>query len=640
MFNSQIKLLIVFLLSSFLINFNVQAFHSTHSEIKSISWDKANVEKKEVIESYKKDFCASKAKTQSIKDPVIDHDTGEQKLDDKGKKIFDERHYILISGYHSIKSEEAVRLIPNLRSLNYKVKLNTKLVEVLKRYCVQKSSEPRPSKFKGSYLEDFYKEIAFENGFLNKKEDEGNYNLPIGEGEKGEDILKSGIFISHPDAIYYVPDYLIETVKKNTQKATDRKSNEDWINKNKQSLITDIEAKLTEYDKKIEKLKKDRSNIGSLLSAYKTDFVKAKERVEEVFDDVDISHSQIKVKKKEIRADTKKYLKDDDLARFTSSYKKIKKVSFDRYDSYKILSNLLTKAKKSKKKKDFITKNKKKLGFIDRFKDLKYKELGSQRHEETMKRLSSDIKKEINNLQTYIFGPIQDLEDLDTELSNKFPILQYLIYLVIFLIVVSVIVYIYFQSRRISSLKEDTETAGKKFSDIEGKLKDTSERIKTVGRQSRGRSAADTTPEPVKEKPKTPEQIITNKFHDMVSDYNEATDNFSKVAAFKQKWNGVALSRKERQDGTKTVLINSSRAFEKSEIWCVNFSDKYFAFPGSNVKSNMATYMNLDFEKASRDFKGIFDISTGSSWGAEPSIVRRGGAGFVVERKGKLIFPN
>ena len=49
--------------------------------------------------------------------------------------------------------------------------------------------------------------------------------------------------------------------------------------------------------------------------------------------------------------------------------------------------------------------------------------------------------------------------------------------------------------------------------------------------------------------------------------------------------------------------------------------------------------MNLDFEKASRDFKGVFDISSGSSWGTEPSIVRRGGAGFVVERKGKLIFP-
>ena len=55
-------------------------------------------------------------------------------------------------------------------------------------------------------------------------------------------------------------------------------------------------------------------------------------------------------------------------------------------------------------------------------------------------------------------------------------------------------------------------------------------------------------------------------------------------------------------------------AFEKAEIWCVTFSDKYFAFPGSTVKSNMATYMNLDFEKAQRDFKGVFSITSESSY--------------------------
>ena len=71
----------------------------------------------------------------------------------------------------------------------------------------------------------------------------------------------------------------------------------------------------------------------------------------------------------------------------------------------------------------------------------------------------------------------------------------------------------------------------------------------------------------------------------------------------------------------------------------MNFSDKYFAFPGSSVKSNMAAYMNLDFEKASRDFKGVFAISSGSSYSTEPAVLRRGGAGFVVDRVGKLIFP-
>ena len=53
----------------------------------------------------------------------------------------------------------------------------------------------------------------------------------------------------------------------------------------------------------------------------------------------------------------------------------------------------------------------------------------------------------------------------------------------------------------------------------------------------------------------------------------------------------------------------------------------------------MAAYMNLDFEKAQRDFKGVFSITSGSSYSAEPSVLRRGGAGFVVERPGKLTFP-
>ena len=147
-------------------------------------------------------------------------------------------------------------------------------------------------------------------------------------------------------------------------------------------------------------------------------------------------------------------------------------------------------------------------------------------------------------------------------------------------------------------------------SDFEGRLKDTSEQIKSVGRAAARSEQTGTSQQDqvVEEKPKTQEQIIAAKY-ELVSEYKETLDDFAKVAKFKQKWNGLALSRKERQDGTKTILTSSPRAFEKAEIWCVNFDNKYFAFPGSTVKSNMATYMNLDFEKAGRDFKGVFSIS-------------------------------
>ena len=189
---------------------------------------------------------------------------------------------------------------------------------------------------------------------------------------------------------------------------------------------------------------------------------------------------------------------------------------------------------------------------------------------------------------------------------------------------------------------EANEKVGSLKSDLEGKFRDTSEQIRSVNRiTDRAQQSGITTPlESVQEIPKTPEEIISSKYDELVSEYKEALEDFSKVAAFKQKWQGLALSRKERQDGTKTILVSSTRAFEKAEIWCLTFSDKYFAFPGSSVKSNMATYMNLDFEKASRDFKGVFAISSGSTYSTEPSVLRRGGAGFVVERVGTISFPN
>ena len=67
---------------------------------------------------------------------------------------------------------------------------------------------------------------------------------------------------------------------------------------------------------------------------------------------------------------------------------------------------------------------------------------------------------------------------------------------------------------------------------------------------------------------------------------------------------------------------------------------KIFAFPGSSVKKDMASYMNMDFERAHRDFKGVFNISTGSSYSTTPCILKRGGAGYVVNTVGKIQFPS
>jgi Sec-independent protein translocase protein TatA len=234
---------------------------------------------------------------------------------------------------------------------------------------------------------------------------------------------------------------------------------------------------------------------------------------------------------------------------------------------------------------------------------------------------------------------------LDEAIQKETPWGKYAIYFVIFLVIVGVIVYVVIQQNNLKRIRrESEEKVGSLKSDFENKLKDTSEQIKSVSRTAAvarsQQSETSSIPEPVEEIPKTQEEIIAAKYDELLSDYKDALDDFSKVAVFKQKWNGLALSRKERQDGSKTILISASRAFEKSGIWCVSFDDKYFAFPGSTVKSNMATYMNMDFMKAGQDFKGVFGVTTSSAYSSEPAVLRKSGAGYVVERAGKIAFPD
>ena len=207
--------------------------------------------------------------------------------------------------------------------------------------------------------------------------------------------------------------------------------------------------------------------------------------------------------------------------------------------------------------------------------------------------LSKEIAEAEKDIVNNIDPLILEIQTLEEELDARLPIKEIVIGFVIFLIICGVGYFIYDTTQKRKREKKDSESKIASLkSDFEGKLKDTSEQIKRVGRGAVAQQQKTPTQEP--EKPKTQEEIIASKYDDLLSDYRDSLDDFSKVAAFKQKWNGLALSRKERQDGTKTILINSTRAFEKAEIWCVNFSDKYFAFPGSSVKSSMAAYMNMD----------------------------------------------
>jgi len=716
----MVRYCFVLLFSLILINNQTLAHHKSKlTKTIPTEWQGDSKSKSKYINQAKTEYCAIKAETITVPGkPIMDltktDDDGKpvQRKNEDGKPEFDDDTYeIKITSYHSNEDKKTGGLLKpaQISGLNFNKKqrwpAGIKLIDVLKEHCLQDITKPRPEKFKGSYLEQFYKNIAFDNGYLTKDGTKGDYNQQLMAGPEnrgpieGRDILIDGIIIHNPNAVWYVPDFLIddeaklkketekkkqeaerkkkkEKEKKEKQKAekakqeAERVGNEQWISANKQNYIDQFNKKLKEYQKVIDELDKKRENLNSKIKEHEKLVKSASKNIRVAFDDLrNRENAAINKIKNEIRDNEEQYLLASINENFQKKFKEINDKDFNSYANLKTLENLIKKAKKSEKATDFVGKDgftinlpkilggkkkkltSKKIGFIKEFENIENRKLGSGSDDdlEKINEITKDAEDQLKFINDFIINKVEELNTLDQNLTEKnkqeTQIYKYIIYFVIFLVIVGIGAYIFLQRREMNRIKrESEEKVGSLKSDLENKLKDTSEQIKSVSKTAaavRSQQAATTSiPEPVQETPKTPEEIIAIKYDELVSDYNEALNDFSKVATFKQKWNGLALSRKERQDGSKTILISASRAFEKAGIWCVSFDDKYFAFPGSTVKSNMATYMNMDFMKASQDFKGVFGITTGSTYSTEPAVLRKSGAGFVVERVGKIAFPD
>ena len=718
MFSLIVRYCFVLLFSLILINNQTLAHHKSKlTKTISTEWQGDSKSKSKYINQAKIEYCAIKAETITVPGkPIMDltktDDDGKpiQRKNEDGKLEFDDDTYeIKITSYHSNEDKKTGGLLKpsQINGLNFNKKqrwpAGIKLIDVLKEHCLQDITKPRPEKFKGSYLEQFYKNIAFDNGYLTKDGTEGDYNQQLMAGPEnrgpveGRDILIDGIIIHNPNAVWYVPDFLIEDeakLKKETEKKKQEaekkrladeakakvikkekdkaisESNEAWISENKRNYIDEFNKKLNKYQKVIDELVKKRKNLNSIIKEHEKLVKSASKNIRVAFDDLrNRENAEINKIKNEIRDNEEQYLLASINENYQDELNEINDKDFESYPRFKILIKLINKAEKSNKATDFVGKDGfkitlpkilgggstesygSKIGFIKEFKDIENKKLGSGSDEDLKKinEITKDVEVQLELINNFIINKVEELNTLDQNLTEKnkqeTQIYKYIIYFVIFLVIVGIGAYIFLQRREMNRIKrESEEKVGSLKSDLENKLKDASEQIKYVSKTAaavRSQQAATTSiPEPVQETPKTPEEIIAIKYDELVSDYNEALNDFSKVATFKQKWNGLALSRKERQDGSKTILISASRAFEKAGIWCVSFDDKYFAFPGSTVKSNMATYMNMDFMKASQDFKGVFGITTGSTYSTEPAVLRKSGAGFVVERVGKIAFPD
>jgi hypothetical protein len=667
-----IRFILVVLVSNFLFLQNVYSFH-TSEKVKSVPFRNDESDEKSFQQKQQQKYCSNKIS-------II-----EQESSDKEKKDTDEsvksNKKLEIIGYHfqdPIKIG-GKRLYVGDMKLNFEehrfnIKIDKMIFsDVLNYFCLQDITKDRPEKFKGSYLENLYQEIAKDNGIVNKNNGEGNFKKKI-EGDIYDVIVKEGILIKNPNIVYYIPDNYVsqynefisdqnEKIENQNRNLATKQGAEQWISENAQREIERIVSKLNEFNKEIEESKKLLNGAKLNWEDYKKNFNQLNKKTEKIFEGVDVSKKEIKEKKKELVELKIKVLDDQNFKNLEADFEKIENLKFDNYNNYNDLEKLEKEAQKAKKSNDAnkflgtkkititilkykITLGQSKIGIIEEFENLEDRDLGERFKidKDNIEKFENDIKKQLIDLNEYS-SQLDSLSDLDEYLDDQIPLSYIIIGIVIFLAAIGFGLYVYFNNKRIKEIQEDADrTVSTLKTNLEGRLQNTAAELRSVknARMNQSNTQNNVSSEQTAQAtpPKTPEQLIKDKFDELVSEYEEALDDFSKVATFKQKWNGLALTRKERQDGTKTILISSSRVFEKAEIWCVNFSDKYFAFPGSSVKSNMATYMNLDFEKASRDFKGVYSVSSGTNYKTEPAVLRKGGAGFVVERPGKIIFPS
>jgi len=276
-----IRFILVVLVSNFLFLQNVYSFH-TSEKVKSVPFGNDESDEKLFQQKQQQKYCSNK--TSIIK----------QESSDKEKKDTDEsvksNKKLEIIGYHS---EDPIKIGGKrlfIRSLNldfeehrYNIAYDKKqFLDILNYFCVQDSTKDRPEKFKGSYLEELYQEIAKDNGIVNKNNGKGNFKKKI-EGDIYDVIAKEGILIKNPNIVYYIPDNYVsqynkfisdqnEKIENQNRDLATKQGAEQWISENAQREIERIITKISEFDKEIDDSKKLLDSAKSNWAKYEKEF--------------------------------------------------------------------------------------------------------------------------------------------------------------------------------------------------------------------------------------------------------------------------------------------------------------------------------------------------------------------------------
>ena len=283
---------------------------------------------------------------------------------------------------------------------------------------------------------------------------------------------------------------------------------------------------------------------------------------------VDVGQKEIKDKAIELKKAKRKYLNDNILNNINTKFKKIKKKKAKEFKIYKEIIVLLNEVGSSKKQNDFEKGykskhwKKKMEGFFVQWDQLSNKDLDINKFFDEIDNIYVDLISAESNINENIDTLQTEIQKLEEELANKWPIKEIAISVIIFFVICVGGYFIYDSGQKRKREREEAESKIASLkNDLEGKFKSTSEQIKSVSRtaaRSQETFLENEAPESIHEQPKTPEEIITEKYDQLMQTLAAERETFrgkGNVKSFYNELSGLVNKTKNVSFWMKNTYI-------------------------------------------------------------------------------------
>jgi hypothetical protein len=199
----------------------------------------------------------------------------------------------------------------------------------------------------------------------------------------------------------------------------------------------------------------------------------------------------------------------------------------------------------------------------------------------------------------------------------------------------------------IDELEKSRNTIAKLEKDVANE-RSAAERQRMDDREAKERFSASSNKARVYERPVNTAPVVplVSK-EDVLQEYAEALFDSGKMSAFKTARNVIGLERASRANTDENIVLipDNGQTIDRSEYWAVPSTEGsiWWVFPGRKQMTTAATLVADDGRAGQREFKGIFNITSGKRFEcqspAEASKTSPSG-GIIISKLGVVQLPS